>query len=101
MKNQVSEKWVKQQVVKMLKDRGAYYFYPVASGYMTTGVPDIIACYKGMFLGIECKAGTNKPTVIQERNLSLIRENEGVAMVINESNLVALKDFLEHMETWK
>jgi hypothetical protein len=97
----VSEKWVKQQVVKMLKDRGAYYFYPVASGYMTTGVPDIIACYKGMFLGIECKAGTNKPTVIQERNLSLIRENEGVAMVINESNLVALKDFLEHMETWK
>lgn len=101
MKNQVSEKWVKQQVVKMLKDRGAYYFYPVASGYMTTGVPDIVACYKGMFLGIECKAGTNKPTVIQERNLSLIRENEGVAMVINESNLVALKDFLEHMETWK
>jgi hypothetical protein len=97
----VSEKWVKQQVVKMLKDRGAYYFYPVASGYMTTGVPDIVACYKGMFLGIECKAGTNKPTVIQERNLSLIRENEGVAMVINESNLVALKDFLEHMETWK
>ena len=101
MKNQVSEKWVKQQVTKMLKDRGAYYFYPVASGYMTTGVPDIVACYKGMFLGIECKAGTNKPTVIQERNLFLIRENEGVAMVINESNLVALKDFLEHMETWK
>ena len=63
----VKEKWVKQQVVKMLKDRGAYYFYPVASGYMSSGVPDIVACYKGAFIGIECKAGDNKPSLLQEK----------------------------------
>ena len=28
----VTEKWVKQQVVKTLKSLGAYYFYPVANG---------------------------------------------------------------------
>jgi Holliday junction resolvase len=97
----VKEKWVKQQVVKMLKDRGAYYFYPVASGYMSSGVPDIVACYRGAFMGIECKAGNNKPSVLQEKNLKQIRDNEGIAVVVNEDNLVAFQDFLKHMEDWK
>jgi Holliday junction resolvase len=97
----VKEKWVKQQVVKMLKDRGAYYFYPVASGYMSIGVPDIVACYKSMFIGIECKAGTNKPSVLQEKNLQHIQDNEGLAMVVNEDNLLAFQNFLDEMDKWK
>ena len=101
MDKKVKEKWVKQQVVKLLKDRGAYYFYPVASGYMSSGVPDIVVCYQGLFMGIECKAGSNKPTAIQEKNLQQIRDNKGVAMVVNEDNLVALQNFLDHMEEWQ
>ena len=97
----VKEKWVKQQVVKMLKDRGAYYFYPVASGYMSSGVPDIVVCYKSMFMGIECKAGDNKPSVLQEKNLQQIRDNEGLAMVVNEDNLLAFQNFLDEMGKWK
>jgi Holliday junction resolvase len=97
----VLEKWVKQQVVKMLKDRGAYYFYPVASGYMSIGVPDIVACYKGAFMGIECKAGGNKPSVLQEKNLADITANQGIAMIVNEDNLVAFQNFLDEMGKWK
>tara|TARA_R110000772_G_scaffold32788_4_gene80066 strand:- start:2104 stop:2436 length:333 start_codon:yes stop_codon:yes gene_type:complete len=82
-----SEKWVKGEVVKLLKEAGAYYFYPVASGYMSRGVPDIVVCYKGKFIGIECKAGYNKPTVIQKRNLESIEAMGGIALVINETNL--------------
>lgn len=90
----VSEKWVKAQVVKMLKDLDAYYFYPVASGYMRTGVPDIVACLNGRFLGIECKANGNKTTEIQDRNLVAIKKNGGVAMVVDENNLDELKEYL-------
>jgi Holliday junction resolvase len=97
----VKEKWVKQQVVKMLKDRGAYYFYPVASGYMSSGVPDIVACYKGAFIGIECKAGDNKPSLLQEKNLQQIQNNEGIAMVVNEDTLLSLQNFLDEMGKWK
>jgi Holliday junction resolvase len=97
----VKEKWVKQQVVKMLKDRGAYYFYPVASGYMSIGVPDIVACYKGAFIGIECKAGNNKPSVLQEKNLQHIQDNQGIAMVVNEDTLLSLQNFLNEMGKWK
>ena len=59
MVKKVTEKWVKQQVVKKLKDLGAYHFFPVANGYMSSGVPDIIACYQSQFIGIECKANGN------------------------------------------
>ena len=97
----VKEKWVKQQVVKMLKSRGAYYFYPVASGYMSIGVPDIVACYKGAFIGIECKAGDNKPSLLQEKNLQHIQDNKGIAMVVNEDTLVSLQNFLDEMGKWK
>lgn len=89
-----SEKWVKAQVVKMLKEVSAYYFYPVANGYMSSGVPDIISCYKGKFIAIECKAGGNKPTALQVKNIDAIKDNGGIALVINENNLEDLKEIL-------
>jgi hypothetical protein len=30
-----------------------------------TGSPDIIGCYKGFFVGVECKVGKNKQTDLQ------------------------------------
>ena len=38
---------VKKVVTNYLKKMGAYYFYPVTGGFGRSGVPDIIACYKG------------------------------------------------------
>jgi Holliday junction resolvase len=91
----VLEKWVKQQVVKMLKARNIYYFFPVAGAYTSIGVPDIVACVRGRFVGIECKAGTNRPTELQLRNLEAIRDNGGVALVVNEDSLEVLEQRLE------
>ena len=97
VEKKVTEKWVKAQVVKMLKDVDAYYFYPVASGYMRTGVPDIVVCFKSHFMGIECKAGNNKTTEIQDRNLVAIKKNGGIAVVVNEKNLDEFKEYLYGM----
>jgi Holliday junction resolvase len=84
---QTKERAVKQKVVKILKELGAYYFYPVTGGYGSSGVPDIVGCYRGTFFGIECKAGSNKPTALQEKNLADIAHAGGVALVINEDNV--------------
>ena len=78
---------VKKVVVKQLKDLGAYYFYPVTGGYGSSGVPDIVGCYRGSFFGIECKAGTNKPTPLQQKNLDAITAAGGFALVVNEENM--------------
>lgn len=81
------EKLVKSKVVSILKAAGAYYFYPVTGGFGNSGVPDIIVCHQGRFFGIECKAGKNKPTPLQEQNLERITAAGGVSLVINEENI--------------
>jgi hypothetical protein len=86
---------VKDKVVKLLKKYDAYYFYPVASGYGATGVPDIVACIRGKFVGIECKANGGKPTALQTKNLNEIAKNNGYAVLVDESGLGALGMMLE------
>lgn len=77
---------VKRTVRAHLKAMGAYYTQPVTGGYGSSGAPDIIGCYQGKFFGIECKAGNNKPTELQKKNLAAIAAAGGIALVINESN---------------
>ena len=89
---------VKAKVVATLKANGAYYFYPVTGGYGVSGVPDIVGCHHGKFFAIECKAKSNKPTTLQERNMQKIRESEGVAIVVNEENLNAVQELLDQLE---
>jgi len=78
---------VKKKVVDVLKKGGAYYFFPATGGYGRSGVPDIVGCYRGVFFAIECKAGTNKPTALQEAEMHKIREADGQILVVNEDNI--------------
>ena len=91
------EKKVKAKVVAQLKTLGAYYFYPVTGGYGASGVPDIVGCYKGRFIGIECKANGNKPTALQQMNLDKIAAQGGIALVIDETNVNELKGMIENV----
>lgn len=77
---------IKAKVVKILRDEGVYYFFPATHGYGRSGVPDIICCVAGKFLAIECKAGGNKPTALQVREIETIRQAGGVAVVTDETN---------------
>lgn len=86
---------VKKQVVAVLKKHGAYYFYPVTGGYGRSGVPDIVACFKGKFLGIECKAGNNTTTALQQKNLREITDNGGLALVISEEDVAWFADLMK------
>jgi len=88
------EKVVKDKVVAILKDEGVYYFFPATHGYGRSGVPDIIACVNGRFLAIECKAGTNKPTALQVREIETIRKAGGVAVVVNEENWDMFREYV-------
>jgi len=77
---------VKKKVTKQLKELGAYYFFPFSGGYGKSGVPDIVGCFEGRFFGIECKAGKNTPTALQEKNLRDIAKAGGLSWVVNEDD---------------
>lgn len=89
------EKKVKDACVKIIKDFDAYYFFAPANGYGRTGIPDIIICHQGHFLAVECKAGKNKPTALQERELAAIHRAGGSAMVIYEDTINKLTEWFE------
>ena len=88
------ERKVKQQVVALLKEEGAYYFFPAANGLGRSGIPDIIVCHRGRFVAIECKAGNGQTTALQKRELKRIGEAGGAALVIREDNIALVTSTL-------
>jgi len=82
---------VKKKIRKLLDAAGAYYAMPIGTGYGNSGVPDFVICHKGRFIAVEAKAGSNKPTALQELHLARIRAAGGIALVINETNMDTLQ----------
>ena len=91
------ESKVKAAVVKLLKQYGAYYFFPATHGYGRSGVPDIVCCVKGKFLAIECKAGKGETTALQDKEINAIRTAQGVAAVARETNLDMIEQVLKEL----
>ena len=67
---------VKEKVKAFLKERGAWFFMPVPTGYGTTTV-DFIGCYKGQFFAIETKAPGKTPTARQDLFLKAVQAHGG------------------------
>jgi Holliday junction resolvase len=89
---------VKRAVTDILKRYGAYYFSPPANGFGRAGIPDIIACYRGQFIAVECKAGKNTTTALQRRELLAIQDAGGYQLVTNESNINQLEAVLQQLK---
>lgn len=81
------ESKVKARCVTQLKEMGAVYFYPVTGGYGASGVSDIVVCYEGLYIAIECKAGKNKLSELQKMFLENVAAAGGLPLVVNESNV--------------
>lgn len=94
------ENAVKAKCTEVLKKYKCYYFFPAQNGYGRAGIPDIIVCFRGMFLGVECKAGFNKPTALQEREMSEIHKAGGSAMVVREDTVELLEQWLHERSEW-
>lgn len=78
---------VKKSVKEILSKYNCYCFLPATGGYGKSGVPDIVACINGRFVGIECKANGGKPTKLQLKNLQQIADTGGLAFVVDETSI--------------
>jgi Holliday junction resolvase len=94
---QTPEGKVKAEVRRLLTEFGIYYFMPAANGFGRAGIPDIICCFGGRFIAIECKAGKGVTTALQDRELAAIRTAGGMTMVVNETNIQELREKLQWM----
>lgn len=77
----MKEQDIQRKIIKYLESVGAYVVKVVASN--KSGTPDILACYRGIFLAIEVKRPETKTNVseLQEYNIKKIKEAGGIAIV--------------------
>lgn len=75
------ERDIAMAIKKYLSSLGSDVFFWKEHGsmYGTNGVPDIICCYKGRFLGLECKLPGGRLTELQKRAIKKINRAGGVA----------------------
>lgn len=89
---QTPEGRVKSAVKKWLRDRGVWFFMPVSNGMGQVGIPDIICCYKGLFVAIETKAPGKRGNITenQRRVIMEIQLAKGYAWVVDGTEDLAL-----------
>jgi hypothetical protein len=84
MKN---EKDVKAKVKKLLDKHSWFWWMPPANGYGKVGI--------SVFLAIETKFGSNKPTAHQRAFLESVNAEHAFAFVVSDSNIEWFEAFLE------
>lgn len=75
------ESEITRQIHALLKRRGAWYMKIVAHPRQKTGVPDTLACYRGLFVAIESKQPGCYPSKIQRAVLEDVVNAGGIATV--------------------
>ena len=77
---------VKKKVKEYLQSIGAWYYMPVTNGMGRVGCPDILVCYKGLFMAFETKAPgkIKNVTANQEREINEIISAYGLALVVDD-----------------
>lgn len=89
-----AEKTFENKVKKFLDSQGAWYVKFFANSFTKSGIPDILACVNGYFVGVEVKAQNGTPSELQLYNVKKIREAGGFAMVLYPSGFEKFKRFI-------
>lgn len=71
-----------RRVSTWLKDQGAVV-YKIHGGdnFQEEGIPDLLCCLRGVFVGIELKQEGEKPSKAQEYQMAKINKAGGIAFV--------------------
>lgn len=93
------EKNFENKVKRYLKENGVWYVKYFENGVTKAGVPDIIACVNGWFIGIEIKASKGKPSEIQKYQQKQIRKSNGVSLILYPDKFELFKSFVQHLLT--
>ena len=89
------EKKAKEEVKKALAELGCTeHFAPKGGAFGAIGVADRVACIRGRYVAIECKAGANKLSPMQAHRLHNTHANRGIGLAYWAGNYDTLIDVL-------
>lgn len=70
------------KIKKHFQSVGAYVEKIWGGGFQAEGIPDLIMCYEGLFVGIEVKVKKNEPSEIQKAKLKQIIKSGGLGICL-------------------
>lgn len=95
-----TEKNFENRVKQFLKEWGCYFIKYWGGGEFTkAGVPDILCCCNGFFIGIEIKAPKGKPSELQLYNLRKIDEAGGFGILLYPEDFECFQYFIRNIST--
>lgn len=85
----------KEMVEEWLDQNHHWYIkYWAGARYTKEGIPDILACIHGKFVGMELKGTNGRPKLLQLKKLKQIREADGIGVLLYPEDFESFKDFL-------
>lgn len=95
-----AEKLFENKVKKFLKENRCWILkYWGGGGYTKSGIPDLLVCCNGYFLGIELKAPNGKPSELQKYQIKEIRKAGGIALVLYPDDFEEFKKLIEELNS--
>lgn len=96
-----AEKNFENKVKDFLKEEGCWFIkYWGGAAYTKSGIPDILVCCNGKFLGVEVKAPNGKPSPLQIHNLKLIDEAGGHGVLLYPNQFEDFKNLVHGIKTF-
>lgn len=93
------EKNFENRVKKYLKDQGCWYVKYWAGGEFTkAGIPDLLVCCNGYFLGVELKGPKGRPSELQLWNIKQIKNAGGIALVLYPKDFEEFKTLIQNLK---
>lgn len=79
----MNESQLTTQIKNYLHSKCAYVEKIFGGGFQASGIPDLLCCYKGLFIAIEVKSPTGKGRAsdIQKLKIKAIRDSGGIALI--------------------
>lgn len=83
----------------MVKSRGGFAFKVWGNAQMMTGLPDLICCYRGVFVAFETKTPSGRLSERQRYVLRVIERSGGVVSV--PRSVAEASNVLDRIDEWR
>lgn len=90
-----NEKNFEIRVKRYLDKNNAWYVKFFANAYTSSGIPDILCCLNGRFLGVEIKQEKGRPSELQEFHLQKINKSKGIGILLYPSGFDDFKKIVD------
>ena len=106
-KNEV-QKWLISQGIyaagtpehKMNKPIKGWFVKIWGGGMQKEGIPDILMTVNGIFMSLELKSATGRPSELQKKNTAMINESGAIGIILYPDGFENFKNIIKGVLDW-